>query len=145
MGHAFLYSYEVMATVSDWTLDSQCQDDGKSKFCNAVLLYLNKMDFRIVPIREIAMFSYNQELKLWEAILVGEKHAIRLKRSWTNRQLLSLSSCLVQVSQKTIVNMMFLKAVQNNHCVFYSPLDQISDVTVTRQYKRILIGKFFQL
>lgn len=120
--------------------------DGISRSADGkYLLYTNAVDFRLVDIRDIGVFSYNRDLRLWEVSVSGIREPVRLKRSVTSDALLSLDSHLVRVSQHHIINITYLIEVVDNTCHFYPPFDKIEDVHVGRFFRKKLIDRFCSL
>lgn len=112
------------------------RNDGK------YIVYTNAVDFRLVDIRDIGIFSYNHELRVWEVTISGQKDPIRLKRSVNSDMILALNDMLVRVSQKHIINLSYLIEVADNTCHFYPPFDKLSDVKVGRFFRKKLIDRF---
>lgn len=106
------------------------------------LLYTNAVDFRLIDIKDIGIFQYNHDLRVWEVIVANRKDPIRLKRSITNEILLELNPDFVQVYQKYIINITYLMEVVDNLCHFYPPFDSVDYVKVGRFFRRRLIDKF---
>lgn len=113
-----------------------CRNDGK------FIVYTNSVDFRLVDIREIGVFTYNHDMRVWEVTISGQKHAIRLKRNVNSDVILALNDQLVRVSQKHIINLSYLMEVTNNPCRFYPPFDKIDNVKVGRFFRKKLIDQF---
>lgn len=112
------------------------RNDGK------FVVYTNSVDFRLVDIRDIGMFAYNHDLRVWEVIISGMKEPVRLKRSVNSDVILDLNESLVRVSQKHIINMSYLMEVTDNTCHFYPPFDKADDVKVGRFFRKKLIERF---
>ncbi len=110
-----------------------------------LLLYTNTMDFRLVDVRDIGIFSYNHELRLWEVYVSGSATPVRLKRAVNSDALLAIDPNLVRVSQRHIINITYLIEVTDNVCRFYPPFDKIDDVRVGRFYRKKLIDRFCSL
>lgn len=123
------------------TEDDGIQPDKDGK----LLLYTNTMDFRLVDIRDIGVFSYNHELRLWEVYVSGTSSPIRLKRAVNSDALLAIDPNLMRVSQRHIINITYLIEVTDNVCRFYPPFDKIADVRVGRFYRKKLIDRFCSL
>lgn len=128
----------AMATAADGD-GIQKGSDGK------LLLYTNTMDFRLVDIRDIGIFSYNHELRLWEVYVSGTPSPVRLKRAVNSDALLAIDPNLMRVSQRHIINVTYLIEVTDNVCRFYPPFDKIADVRVGRFYRKKLIDRFCSL
>lgn len=112
------------------------RNDGK------YLVYTNAVDFRLIDIRDIGVFTYNHELRVWEMTIAGKDDPIRLKRNANSDMLLELNDALVRVSQKHIINLGYLIEVADNTCHFYPPFDKLSDVKVGRLFRKKLIDRF---
>jgi two-component system LytT family response regulator len=110
-----------------------------------ILLFLNTTDFRLVHIKDIGLFCYNSNRRLWEVYVAGNKHGFVLKRSVTNAMILGFDSRFVQVHQSFIINLSYLSEVIDNKCHFLPPFDYIDTVKVGRMYRRKLIQRFSRL
>lgn len=107
-----------------------------------LLFYTNAVDFRLVQIRDICVFHYDHEARVWTVIAAGCDRSLRLKRNVTKETLLKIDDCFVQVSQKYIININYLLEVRDNVCCFYPPFDKIDYVTVGRFFRRKLINRY---
>ena len=112
------------------------RNDGK------YLIYTNSVDFKLIDIRDIGVFTYNHELRVWEVTIADKKNPIRLKRNVNSDMILALNDILVRVSQKHIINLGYLMEVADNTCYFYPPFDNIEDVKVGRFFRKKLIDRF---
>lgn len=112
------------------------RNDGK------FLVYTNAVDFRLIDIRDIGIFTYNHELRVWEMTIAGKEKPIRLKRNVNSDMILDLNEALVRVSQKHIINLGYLIEVANNTCHFYPPFNKLTDVKVGRLFRKKLIDRF---
>lgn len=107
-----------------------------------LLLYTNTSDFQLVHIKDIGMFVYNSERRIWEIIVARRTHGIPLKRSISRSMILELDKHFVQVSQSYIININYLIGVVDNTCSFYPPFDTITDVHIGRLFRHKFIEKF---
>lgn len=112
------------------------RNDGKFIF------YTNAADFRLIDIRDIAVFVYNHDSRGWEIVTSGQEDTIKLKRNVGSDMILSLNEAFVRVSQKHIININYLMEVTGNSCRFFPPFDNIDDVKVGRQFRKKLIDRF---
>jgi two-component system LytT family response regulator len=112
---------------------------------NKLLLYTNTTDFEFVQIRDIGLFQYNHDGRVWEVVVANRKRPIRLKRNTTNNMLLKLNSDFIQVNQKYIINITYLKEVTDNICLFFPPFDKIDYVNVGCFFRKKLIDRFYSL
>lgn len=115
------------------------RDDGK------LLFYTNSADFKLVQIRDICVFHYDHESRVWTVIAAGCDRPLRLKRNVTKDVLLRINDSFVQVSQKYIININYLLEVRDNFCRFYPPFDNIDYVKVARFFRRKLISRYNSL
>ena len=84
------------------------EDDAVKANGGKLLFYTNAVDFRLVRIRDICVFHYDHEARVWTVIVAGCDRPLRLKRGVTKDVLLGIDGCFVQVSQKFIVNINYL-------------------------------------
>lgn len=113
--------------------------------CDKLLFYTNAVDFRLVQVRDICVFGYDSEARVWTATAAGYDRPMRLKRSVNKEVLLRLDDCFVQVSQKYIININYLLEVNDNICSFYPPFEGIDYVKVGRFYRRKLVNLYNSL
>jgi DNA-binding LytR/AlgR family response regulator len=85
-----------------------------------LLLYTNTSDFQLVHIKDIGMFVYNSERRIWEIIVARRDHSIPLKRSINRNMIQELDKHFIQVSQSYIININYLIEVIDNTCNFYN-------------------------
>lgn len=127
---------EPTQTATDTDGAIQARGDGK------YLLYTNAVDFRLVDVRDIGVFSYNHQQRQWEVYVSGTAEPVRLKRNVNSDALLALDPHLVRVSQRHIINIAYLIEVTDNVCRFYPPFDKIAGVKVGRFFRKKLIDRF---
>lgn len=129
------------------TPDVITHNDANDKNSNEekLLFYTNTVDFRLVHLRDIGLFQYNHEQRVWEAVVACRKEPIKLKRNANNETLLAIDNRFVQVSQKYIVNINYLLEVNDNICSLYPPFDKIDYIKVGRLYRKKLIERFNSL
>lgn len=125
----------------------QTEQDGiiKQNDENKLLFYTNSIDFRLVHTRDIGLFQYNHENRVWEVVIAGSKTPIKLKRNVNNETLLAIDSRFIQVSQRFVININYLLEVNDNVCRFYPPFDKINYVKVGRLFRKKLIDRFCSL
>lgn len=122
-------------------IKSECQDKNNEK----LLFYENATDFQLVNIRDVGLFQYNHELRVWEVLVAGKDEPIRLKRSANNETVVNMDSCFVQVNQRFIININYLMEVNDGVCLFYPPFDKIDYVKVGRTFRKQLTDRFSAL
>lgn len=114
------------------------QDQGNGK----LLFYINSIDFCLITIKDIGLFRYNHDLRVWEIIVNGRKDKIRLKRNTQKESILNISKAFVQVHQKYIININYLMEVTDNICRFFPPFSDLDYVKVGRLYRKRLLNNF---
>lgn len=110
-----------------------------------LLFYTNAVDFRLVQIRDICVFQYDHDARVWTVTAAGCDRPLRLKRNVNKDAILAIDDGFVQVSQKCIINVNYLLEVRDNICRFYPPFDNITDVKVGRFFRRKLISRYNSL
>lgn len=110
-----------------------------------LLMFINSIDFRMVKMKDIGVFQYNSEKRIWEVVIANTLKPIRLKRNVSNKMLLSLNEKYVQVNQKYIINVDYLFQVTDNICSFYPPFQNIDYVKVGSSFRRQLMDRFMSL
>ena len=118
------------------------QDGAVKKNGGKLLFYTNAVDFRLVQIRDICVFYYDHESRVWTVVAAGCDRPMRLKRNVTKDVLLKIDDNFVQVSQKYIININYLLEVRDNICRFYPPFEDIDYVKVGRFFRRKLISRY---
>lgn len=121
------------------------QDDTLKRKDGKLLFYTNAVDFRLIQIRDICVFHYDHEARVWTVIAAGCDRPLRLKRNITKENLLKIDDSFIQVGQKYIININYLLEVRDNICCFYPPFDKIDYVKVGRFFRRKLISRYNSL
>lgn len=130
------------AGSSTKTTDNSYADSITKRSDGKYLIYTNTLDFRLIDIRDIGVFAYNHELRVWEVTIADREEPIRLKRNVNSDIILALNDTLVRVSQKHIINISYLMEVTDNTCRLYPPFDKIDDIKVGRFFRKNLINRF---
>ena len=131
----FYTDYVQIHSVNDH-YDISNQGNGK------LLFYINSVDFCVIFINDIVLFRYNHDQRVWEIVVKGHENVIRLKRQTTKESLLNINSSFVQVHQKYIINIDYLKEVTDNICSFFPPFSELDYVRVGCLYRKRLIDRF---
>lgn len=125
--------------------DHAHREDRTLKSDDKLLFYTNSEDFRLVRIREICVFRYDHDLRVWLVTAAGCDKPMQLKRNVNKDVILAIDNRFIQVSKKHIINLNYLIEVRDNLCRFYPPFDKIEDVKVGRLYRRKLINRYNSL
>lgn len=98
----------------------------------------------ILSISDILYFKYDSNSRLWEMVLNTLQRFI-LKRHTTAEVILSVSSSLVRTHKSFILNISYLSRITSNGCVLLPPYDNISELKISKAYKRQLMDRFFDI
>lgn len=101
-------------------------------------------DLRILRAIDIGFFRYNSERKLWEVVL-NNQTPLLLKKNTTADHIKGYDSCFVQIHQSYIININYLMMIRENRCVMFPPFENITDLQVSKKYKKELQDRFYIL
>jgi Response regulator of the LytR/AlgR family len=87
--------------------------------------------FQVLQVHHIGYFTYHNDRKLWSVALLDGKE-IMLKRNTNAKDILGYSGSFVQISQKQIINISYLAAIDGRRCQLYPPFDRIVDLEISR-------------
>ncbi len=105
------------------------------------LVYTPTNDMRVLRSAEIGFFRYCSDRKIWEVIFTHEA-PLTLRRGITAEQITANLSNFIQIHQSYIINMDYLMLIRDNHCVMYPPFDQVTELQVSKKYKKQLQDRF---
>ena len=98
-------------------------------------------DMRALRPAEIGFFRYCSDRKQWEVIL-NNQPPLTLRRGMTAEQIVQYSSGFVQIHQSYIINIDYLMLIKDNNCVLYPPFDKVTELIVSKKYKKKLQDRF---
>lgn len=98
-------------------------------------------DMRALHISEIGYFRYCSDKKQWEVVLDGQS-PLSLRRGTTAEQIIQYSPNFVQIHQSYIINMDYLMIIKESQCLLYPPFDKVTELMVSRKYKKELQERF---
>lgn len=98
----------------------------------------------IVATSDIIYFKYDSTYKLWEVVLTSLKHFI-LKRHTTADVILSSSPKFVRTHKSYILNLDYLACISGNDCQLLPPFDSITEIKISRGYRKGLLDRFYDL
>lgn len=90
---------------------------------------------------EIGFFRYCSERKLWEVIPTNQP-PLALRRGITAEQITAFSSGFIQIHQSYIINIDYLMLIKDSKCVLYPPFDKVSELQVSKKFKKELQERF---
>ena len=101
-------------------------------------------DLRVLRSIDIGFFRYNSDRKLWEVVL-NNQVPLLLKKNTTAHQITEYAPCFVQIHQSYIININYLIMIKENRCVMYPPFEKITELIVSKKFKKTLQDSFYQL
>lgn len=94
--------------------------------------------------QNIGYFRYNSERKLWEIILDNFRHVI-LKHNTTAEVILNYGAEFIQIHKTYIININYLSMIQENTCIMLYPFNAVTELKVSKIYRKKLFEKFYNL
>lgn len=98
----------------------------------------------IVSANSIVYFRYDNQRKLWEAVLNNlERHI--LKRHTNADVILNYGPNFVRTHKSYIVNTAYLGVITQSECKLLPPLDHIKEIKISKNYRRDLLDRFYDI
>lgn len=94
--------------------------------------------------QNIGYFRYNSERKLWEIILDDFRHVI-LKHNTTAEVILNYGAEFIQIHKTYIININYLSMIQESTCIMLYPFNTVTELKVSKIYRKKLFDKFYNL
>lgn len=98
----------------------------------------------IVNPSEIVYFRYMSDRKIWECVFVNLKRII-LKHQTTAETILGYGPDFVRTHKHFIVNMRYVGIISGNDCILLPPLDKITEIKISKSYRRDLMDRFYDI
>lgn len=98
----------------------------------------------IVNPDEIVYFRYLSDRKIWECVFSNLKRII-LKKQTTAETILAYGSDFVRTHKQFIVNMRYVGIISGNDCILLPPLDTITEIKISKSYRRDLLDRFYDI
>lgn len=127
-------------TSASFVIPPRVYADGEHTF----MISTPTNDLRILRTIDIGFFRYNSERKLWEVIL-NNTTPLLLKKNTTADHIKGYDSCFVQIHQSYIINVNYLMMIKENRCVMFPPFENVTELQVSKKYKKELQDKFYLL
>ena len=92
---------------------------------------------QMVKYDDVLLFDFTKNKRNWNIVFTTGKR-ITLRATITSKEILSITQSFVRVNQQCIINIKHLASIENKSlkCVFYSPFENIEEVTVKPKYYR---------
>lgn len=98
----------------------------------------------IVNPAEIVYFHYMSDRKLWECVFSNLKRFI-LKRQTTAEIILAYGTDFVRTHKHYIVNIRYVGVIAGNECTLLPPLDGITEIKISKSFRRELLDRFYDI
>lgn len=98
----------------------------------------------IVNPADIVYFRYLSDRKLWECVFSNLKRII-LKRQTTAEAILAYGPDFVRTHKQFIVNIRYVGIINGNDCILLPPLDNITEIKISKSYRRDLLDMFYDI
>ncbi|MDE7419133.1 MAG: LytTR family DNA-binding domain-containing protein [Muribaculaceae bacterium] len=98
----------------------------------------------IVNPADIVYFRYISDRKIWECVFYNLKRII-LKRQTTAETILAYGPDFVRTHKQFIVNVRYIGIINGNDCMLLPPLDNITEIKISKTYRRELLDRFYDI
>ncbi|MDE6741552.1 MAG: LytTR family DNA-binding domain-containing protein [Muribaculaceae bacterium] len=98
----------------------------------------------IINPADIVYFRYMSERKIWECVFYNLKRII-LKRQTTAETILGYGPDFVRTHKQYIVNVRYVGIINGNDCILLPPLDNITEIKISKTYRRELMDRFYDI
>ncbi len=98
----------------------------------------------IVNPSDIVYFRYMSDRKIWECVFYNLKRII-LKRQTTAETILGYGTDFVRTHKQFIVNVRYVGIINGNDCILLPPLDNITEIKISKTYRRELMDRFYDI
>lgn len=98
----------------------------------------------IVNPADIVYFRYMSDRKIWECVFYNLKRII-LKRQTTADIILGYGPDFVRTHKQYIVNVRYVGIINGNDCMLLPPLDNITEIKISKTYRRELLDRFYDI
>ena len=95
-------------------------------------------------IDDIAYFRFDNGRRQWEVVCSDGRERM-LRRRTTSDVILSLSRDFVQIHKRYIVNIKFIRGIQDTQCLLNEPLDDVTELKISKNFRHELMNRFWQI
>lgn len=117
-----------------------------ASFCNSRLISITSVvnSKVIVNPDDIIYFRYVSDRKIWECVFSNLKR-IMLKRQTTAETILAYGPNFVRTHKQYIVNVRYVGIINGNDCILLPPHDDITEIKISKSYRRNLLDMFYDI
>lgn len=98
----------------------------------------------VLRFEDIAFFRFDGQRRIWEMV-TGEGQTHQLRHRTTADTILAYSRRFVQIHKGYIVNVQYISSVTDNLCRLRPPLDGISELHISKNFRPSLMATFYNL
>jgi two-component system LytT family response regulator len=110
-----------------------------------IILVVNAMNEHVaLNLSDIAFFRFNQERKIWEIVCCSNA-VYTLRHRTTTNVILNYSPDFVQIHKRFIVNINQIKMIQESLCILTEPMEKVSELHISKNYRSGLMAAFYSL
>ena len=85
------------------------------------------------------------DLRILRSIDIGFFLPLLLKKNTTADHIKGYDSCFVQIHQSYIININYLMMIKENRCVMFPPFENITELQVSKKFRKELQDRFYLL
>ena len=98
----------------------------------------------VLKFEDIAFFRFDNERRIWEVITrQGRNHQLRHRT--TADIILAYSKAFIQIHKAYIVNIHHIDKVFDNLCLMRPPLEHITELRISKNYRHDFMATFYNL
>jgi len=112
---------------------------------NMLILVVNARNEHLaLRMEEIVFFRHNNDRKQWE-VVCSDRACYTLRHRTTSDVILNYSPLFVQTHKGYIVNVNFVKVIQEACVVLKEPMSDVTEVRLSRGYRHRLMEAFYNM
>lgn len=111
----------------------------------SLILVVNSRNRHVaLHVEDVVFFRYENDRKIWKVMCADLKCYI-LRHRTTSDIILNYSPFFVQTHKSYIVNVNYIKVIQDNLCILREPFENLKEVKLSRGYKHTLMESFYNM
>lgn len=99
---------------------------------------------RVISSDGIIYFKFDSRKKIWIAVLFDMSRVL-LKAGISSTDLLSSSNSFAQTHRNYIINVSYINTITLTHCELLPPYQNITEIQISKVYRKNLLDKFFDI
>ena len=101
-------------------------------------------DLRILRSIDIGFFRYNSDRKLWEVVL-NNQLPLLLKKNTTADHIKGYDPASSRSISRIFIIINYLMMIKENRCVMFPPFENITELQVSKKFRKELQDRFYLL